>query len=64
MREVTEMKMTKEQIEKELEELRNYIPVFNSEEFDAGNDRFFYELEARDERIEELENALSMLQHQ
>lgn len=58
------MDMTKGQIKKELEELRNYTPEFDSEEYDAGNDRYFYELEARDERIEELESALSMLQHQ
>ena len=62
--EVTKMDMTKGQIKKELEELRNYTPEFDSEEYDAGNDRYFYELEARDERIEELESALSMLQHQ
>lgn len=53
-----EKELTKKEIEAELEELENWIPEFDSEEFDMGNDRYFYELEARDERIEELKNML------
>ena len=53
-------KYTKEQIEEELEETRNFLPVFDSEEYDAGDDSYFYKLEYRDERIEELEKMLSM----
>lgn len=53
-----EKELTKEEIEAEIEELENWTPEFNSEEYDAGIDRFFNELEARDERIEELRKML------
>lgn len=51
---------TKEQLETELESLKQYVPTFNSEEYEAGNDRYFYELELRDERIEEINQMLLM----